>query len=128
MSIHSLSIFEPMTYLAWLIIQFCLCDNSFPIIYLSNRFKKSTTTCMVNIETVPIYHKSAQSFQYVYFASISDYLKFFQSLLGINRYPIRSVSNYFGINFISSSCCFIFTFRRFSGKQYSFLYALNVEK
>ena len=40
----SLSIFEPLTYLARLNIQFYLSDKTFPISQLSNCFRKPITT------------------------------------------------------------------------------------
>ena len=49
MSIKSLSIFELLTYLTHLSKQLRLCENAFPKTYLSDFFRKSTNTGVVEI-------------------------------------------------------------------------------
>ena len=97
MSIKSLSIFEPLTYIARLSKQLRLRDKAFPITHLSDCFRKSTITWVVDIEVVPIYHTSMKTLRHVYFAIIANYLDVIESLHGVNGSSIRNICTEFGI-------------------------------
>ena len=103
-SIKSLYIFEPLTYLERLRIHICLRDKSFPIIYLLNCFCKSINTWVVEIEMVPVYHMVAQIFCYVYFVIIAEYIDFVKILHGVTGWLTRNACTEFEIyisNFFS---------------------------
>ena len=84
-------------------------------------FCKSTTTGVVEIEMVTIYHMSAQSLRYVYFSIIAYYLNVIKSLLGVTISPILNVCSEFGIYFSRLFfCCSVCTFKIFSRGESSF--------
>ena len=97
MSINSLSLFEILTSLTRLSEQLRLRDKAFPITYILGSFYKSTTTGVVEIEMVPIYHTSGQTLRHIYFSIIAYYPKVVNSLHGVNGSLIRNVLTEFGI-------------------------------
>ena len=95
MSIKNLSHFELLTNLARLSKTSRLHDNIFPITYISDFFCKSTTTGVVEIEMVPIYHTSVHTLRHVYFYIIADYLSVVNILHGITGSLIQNVCTAF---------------------------------
>ena len=97
MSINSISLFEMLTSLASLIEQLRFSDKAFPITYLLDGFRRYTTTWVVYIEVVLIYHTHEHTLRHVYFSTIEDYLNVIKSLYGVTRSSIRNVCSEFGI-------------------------------
>ena len=116
-SLNSISIFEFLISLARLSEQLRLSDKALPITYLWDFFCKSTTTILVEIKIVPIYHTYAQTLRHIYFSIVSDYLDVVDSLHGVTGYLMRNVCTNFGILFLVSFCCYLFEIKIFSGKQ-----------
>ena len=90
-SIKSLSIFELLIYISQIIIQCYLYYNAFPVARLPGYFCKSTTTGLVEIDMVPIYHTYAPTLRYVNVAIISDYIDILKSLIGVTGPLIRDL-------------------------------------
>ena len=98
MSIKSISLFGLLTYIARLSIQLYLREKSFPITYFSDFVCKSTTTGVVEIEMVPLYHKSAHTLRHTYLSTVADYLGIVESLNGVTKSLIQNVCTEFGIS------------------------------
>ena len=95
-STKSLYIFELLTYLAQLIVQFILRKKAFKLAYLPNCFCRSTSNRVVKIEMELIYHMPAQIVWYVYFSIVADYSYFMNSLIEVTRSLIHDVCTEFG--------------------------------
>ena len=75
---------------------------------------------------LPIHHRYEKKLRHVYFSTISDYLDFAESFLGVTRYPICNFSLSLEFIFLSSFCFSLCTFKISSGKKYLLFSTISV--